>query len=93
VATNVLYDETPDARAEARGEVGDVAERLAAAARDEEAVLIVLGARSRGRSRAFLRARCAVELSELTDIPVLVAPLQLVGAPTSPELATYGGSR
>lgn len=34
VAANLL-EEAPDARAEARGEVGDVAERLAAAARDE----------------------------------------------------------
>jgi nucleotide-binding universal stress UspA family protein len=77
VAANVLYDEVPDAVAEARGEVGDVAERLAAVARDEEATLIVLGARSRGRSRTFLRARCAAELAELTSVPILVAPLQL----------------
>jgi nucleotide-binding universal stress UspA family protein len=55
-AANVLYDEVPDAGAEARGEVGDVAERLAAVARDEEGTLIVLGARSRGRSRTHLRA-------------------------------------
>jgi nucleotide-binding universal stress UspA family protein len=77
VAANVLYDEVPDATAEARGEVGDVAERLAAVARDEEATLIVLGARSRGRSRTHLRARCAAELAELTAIPTLVAPFQL----------------
>jgi nucleotide-binding universal stress UspA family protein len=77
VAANVLYDEVPDATAEARGEVGDVAERLAAVARDEEATLIVLGARSRGRSRTHLRARCAAELAELTAVPILVAPFQL----------------
>lgn len=77
VAADVLYDEVPDARAEARGEVGDVAERLAAVARAEQALLIVLGARSRGRSRTHLRTRCAAELSELTSVPIVVAPLQL----------------
>jgi nucleotide-binding universal stress UspA family protein len=93
VAANVLYDEAPDAHAEARGEVGDVAERLAAAARDEGALMVVLGARSRGRSRTFLRARCAAELSELTAIPVLVAPLQLVADPSLGQLTTLGGTR
>ena len=77
VAAKILYDEVPDDAAEARGEVGDTAERLAAAARDEEATLIVLGARSRGRSRTHLRTRCAAELGELTSVPILVAPLQL----------------
>jgi len=76
VAEDVLYDEVPDANAEARGEVGDVAERLAAVAREEDATLIVLGARSRGRSRTYLRARCAAELSELTTVPIVVAPMQ-----------------
>jgi nucleotide-binding universal stress UspA family protein len=93
VAANVLYDEAPDACAEARGEVGDVAGRLAAAAHDEDALMIVLGARSRGRSRTFLRTRCAAEVSELTDIPVLVAPLQLVADPTLDQLTTQGGIR
>ena len=93
VAAAVLYDEAPDACAEARGEVGDVAERLAAAARDEDALMIVLGARSRGRSRTFLRARCAAELSQLTDVPVFVAPLQLVADPTLGQLTTQGGIR
>jgi nucleotide-binding universal stress UspA family protein len=77
VAANVLCDEAPDAQAEARGEVGDVAERLAAAAREENAIMIVLGARSRGRSRASVRTRCAAELAELTPVPILIAPLQL----------------
>jgi nucleotide-binding universal stress UspA family protein len=76
IADSVLYDEVPDASAEARGEVGDVAERLAAVAREEDATLIVIGARSRGRSRTHLRARCAAELAELTTIPVLIAPPQ-----------------
>jgi nucleotide-binding universal stress UspA family protein len=93
VAASVLYEEVPDARAEARGEVGDVAERLAAAGRDEGALMIVLGVRSRGRSHTFLRARCAAELAELTDVPVLVAPLQLVADPTLGQLTTLGGSR
>ena len=92
-AARVLYDEAPDAHGEARGEVGDVAERLAAVARDEGALMIVLGARSRGRSRTFLRTRCAAELSELTDIPVLVAPHQLVADPTLGQLTTQGGFR
>src|SRR5687767_13146186 len=52
-AAKVLYDEIPDIAAEARGEIGGVAERLAAVARDEDALMIVLGARSRGRSRTF----------------------------------------
>jgi nucleotide-binding universal stress UspA family protein len=77
VAAEVLYQEVPDAHAEARGEVGDVAERLAAVAREEDATLIVLGARSRGRSRTYLRARCAAELSELTLVPIVIAPVQV----------------
>jgi nucleotide-binding universal stress UspA family protein len=76
IAADILYAELPDDSAEARGEVGDVAERLAAVAREEEASLIVLGARSRGRSRSFLRARCAAELAELTRVPIVVAPPQ-----------------
>jgi K+-sensing histidine kinase KdpD len=77
IAANVLYDEVPDANAVARGEVGDIAERLAAVALDEDATLIVLGARSRGRSRTYLRTRCAAELAEMTAVPILIAPLQL----------------
>jgi nucleotide-binding universal stress UspA family protein len=76
IADDILYDEVPDASAEARGEVGDLAERLAAVAREEQATLIVLGARSRGRSRSYLRARCAAELAELTTVPIVVAPHQ-----------------
>jgi nucleotide-binding universal stress UspA family protein len=76
IADDIVYAEVPDASAEARGEVGDVAERLAAVAREEQADLIVLGARSRGRSRAHLRARCAAELAELTTVPIVVAPVQ-----------------
>jgi nucleotide-binding universal stress UspA family protein len=87
VAAAVLYDEVPDAGAEARGEVGDVADRLAAVARDEAAAMIIVGARSRGRSRAFLRARRGAELAELTDIPVVVAPLQFATAPADPRAA------
>lgn len=87
VAANVLYDEVPDAQAEARGEVGDVAERMAAVARNEDATMIVLGARSRGRSRASVRTRCAAELAELTPVPILIAPLQLAA------LAPWRGPR
>jgi len=86
IADDILYEEIPDASAEARGEVGDVAERLAAVAREERAALIVLGARSRGRSRSHLRARCAAELAELTTTPVVVAPLQQAAlAPPRPK--------
>jgi nucleotide-binding universal stress UspA family protein len=91
VAAGVLYDEIPDVAAEARGEVGDVAERLSALARAEDALMIVLGARSRGRARTFLRARWAAELAELTDVPILVAPLQLAATPTHAQLAIEGG--
>jgi len=76
IADEILYDELPDGFAEARGEVGDVAERLAAVAREEHADLIVVGARSRGRSGTYLRARCAAELAELTTVPIIVAPWQ-----------------
>jgi nucleotide-binding universal stress UspA family protein len=93
LAANVLYDEAPDAHADVRGELGDVAERLAAVAREEDALMIVLGARSRGRSRTFLRARCAAELAELTDVPVLVAPLQLAADRRLRQLTAAGGSR
>ena len=77
VAARVLYDDVPDSGAIARGEIGDVAERLAAVAHDEQAALIVLGAGSRGRSRTYLRARCAAALAELTTVPIVIAPLQL----------------
>jgi nucleotide-binding universal stress UspA family protein len=80
-AEQILYDEIPDASVEVRGEVGDVAERLAAVAEAEQAALVVVGARSRGRSGTSLRTRRAAELAELTRIPVVVAPLQEV-APT-----------
>ena len=55
--------------------------------------MIVLGARSRGRSRTSLRARCAAELSELTDVPVLIAPLQLVATPALRQMTTFGEPR
>jgi K+-sensing histidine kinase KdpD len=90
LAADILYEEVPDANAEARGEVGDVAERLAAVAREEEATFIVLGARSRGRSRTYLRARCAAELSELTTIPIVVAPLQGAARRTRMKTETTG---
>ena len=90
VAAQVLYEEVPDANAEARGEVGDVAERLAAVAREEEATFIVLGARSRGRSRTYLRTRCAAELGELTTIPIVVAPVQVAALRSRGKRAPAG---
>jgi K+-sensing histidine kinase KdpD len=85
IAAGILDDEVPGAKAQARGDVGDVAERLAAVALHEDATLIVLGARSRGRSRTYLRTRCAAELAEMTAVPILIAPLQLAA------LAVYHG--
>jgi nucleotide-binding universal stress UspA family protein len=79
-AAAILCDEAPDAVAVVRGEVGDVAERLAAVARDEGAAMVILGAGSRGRSRTFLRASRAAELAKLTNVPVVVVPFQLVAA-------------
>jgi nucleotide-binding universal stress UspA family protein len=90
LAADILYEEVPDANAEARGEVGDVAERLAAVAREEEATFIVLGARSRGRSRTYLRARCAAELSELTMVPIVVAPAQVAARRSRVKTAKTG---
>ncbi len=86
-----MYDEAPDTGAEARGEVGAVAERLAAVADEEAAALIVIGARSRGRSRTFLKARYAVELAELTNVPVVVAPMQVTAAPVAQLAAADKG--
>ncbi|MFI7679261.1 universal stress protein [Actinophytocola sp. NPDC049390] len=74
-AVAIIADEVPGSDAQARGATGDVAERLAAIAESENALMIVVGARRRGRSRAFLRARSAVGLVGLTDVPVLVTPL------------------
>ena len=75
---SILFDEAPDSGAEARGEVGDVAVRLAAVARSEAAAMIILGAASRSRSRTFFRASCAAELADITNVPVLVVPVQQV---------------
>ncbi len=76
VAASILYSEIPVVGAVTRDEVGNVAERLAAVAHDENATMIVLGSRSGGRSRSLLKAGCATELVELTPIPVLIAALQ-----------------
>jgi nucleotide-binding universal stress UspA family protein len=93
VAASILYEEIPDSGAEPCGEVGDVAERLAAVAHEENAIMIVLGSRSRGRSRTLLRARCAAELVELTFVPVFVAPRQLAGRRAAHELHSVESER
>jgi nucleotide-binding universal stress UspA family protein len=93
VAAAILYDEAPDAGAETRGEVGDVAERLAAVAHDERAAMIILGARSRGRSRTFLRARSAAELAQLTNVPIVVAPLQIAATPAGRQTTVDAARR
>jgi nucleotide-binding universal stress UspA family protein len=76
VAASILYSEISIVGAVTRDEVGNVAERLAAVAHDENATMIILGSRSGGRSRTLLKADCAAELVELTPIPVLIAALQ-----------------
>jgi nucleotide-binding universal stress UspA family protein len=98
-AASILFEEAPDSAAEARGEVGDVAERVAAVARSEAAAMIILGAASRGRSRTLFRASFAAELADMTNVPVLVVPTQQVGdepgrgESAAAELSVPGGDR
>jgi nucleotide-binding universal stress UspA family protein len=73
---NVLYDEQLVGLLDWRAEVGNVAERLAAVAADERALLILLGARSRGKARTFLRSRLAGEIVRKSSVPVMVVPPQ-----------------
>ena len=56
------------------GAVGDPAERLTWAAREHDASLIVLGARTQGKFRAFLRSRLAAQVLEQAPVPVVVVP-------------------
>jgi nucleotide-binding universal stress UspA family protein len=63
------------------GSVGDAAQRLTSAAREHDASLIVLGARSQGKSRAFLRSRLAAEVLEKGRVPVVVVPPRLESSP------------
>jgi nucleotide-binding universal stress UspA family protein len=76
VLANVLYDEQLVGRVDWRAEVGNVAERLAAVAADERALLILLGARSKGKARTFLRSRLAGEIARKSSVPVMVVPPQ-----------------
>jgi nucleotide-binding universal stress UspA family protein len=73
---NVLYDEQLVGLVDWRAEVGNVAERLAAVAVDERALLILLGARSKGKARTFLRGRLAGEIVRKSSVPVMVVPPQ-----------------
>jgi nucleotide-binding universal stress UspA family protein len=73
---NVLYDEQLVGLVDWRAEVGNVAERLAAVAADERALLILLGARSNGKARTFLRSRLAGEIVRKSSVPVMVVPPQ-----------------
>jgi nucleotide-binding universal stress UspA family protein len=77
---NVLYDEELLGRVDWRAEVGNVAERLAAVAADEQALLILLGARSKGKARPSLRSRLAEEMVATSSIPVVVVPPQVSSA-------------
>jgi nucleotide-binding universal stress UspA family protein len=74
---NVLYDEQLVGRVDWRAEVGNVAERLAAVAADERALLILLGARSKGKARTCLRSRLAGEIVSKSSVPVMVVPPQV----------------
>ena len=71
---NVLYDEQLVGRVDWRAEVGNVAERLVAVAADERALLILLGARSKGKPWTFLRSRLAGEIVRNSSVPVMVVP-------------------
>jgi nucleotide-binding universal stress UspA family protein len=73
---NVLYDEQLVGLVDWRAEVGNVAERLAAVAADERALLIRLGARSKGKARTFLRSRLAGEIVRKSSVSVMVVPPQ-----------------
>jgi nucleotide-binding universal stress UspA family protein len=73
---NVLYDEQLLGRVDWRAEAGNVPERLAAVAADERAVLILLGARSKGKAQTFLRNRLAGEIVRKSSVPVMVVPPQ-----------------
>jgi nucleotide-binding universal stress UspA family protein len=73
---NVLYDEQLVGRVDWRAEVGNVAERLVAVAAEERALLILLGARSKGKPWTFLRSRIAGEIVRKSSVPVIVVPPQ-----------------
>jgi nucleotide-binding universal stress UspA family protein len=76
VLANVLYDEQLVGRVDWRAEVGNVAERLVAVAAEERALLILLGARSKGKPWTFLRSRIAGEIVRKSSVPVIVVPPQ-----------------
>jgi nucleotide-binding universal stress UspA family protein len=71
---NVLFDE------ELLGRVEWQAERVAAVAEDEGALLILLGARSKGKAGTFLRSQLAEEIGATSPIPVVVVPPQIASA-------------
>jgi nucleotide-binding universal stress UspA family protein len=77
---NVLYDEQLLGRVDWRAEIGDVAAQLAAVAAEEQALLILLGARSNGKARPFLGSRLAEEMVATSSIPVVVVPPQVAPA-------------
>jgi nucleotide-binding universal stress UspA family protein len=77
---NVLYDEQSLGRVDWRAEVGNVAEQLAAVAADEQALLIILGLRSKGKARPLLRSRLADEMVARSSIPVVAVPPQVTPA-------------
>jgi nucleotide-binding universal stress UspA family protein len=77
LVASVLTEDEDVAHVTVLGSVGDAAERLTWAAREHDASLIVLGARTQGRFRAFLRSRLAAELLDKAPVPVVVVPPEL----------------
>jgi nucleotide-binding universal stress UspA family protein len=69
VLAQVLDDEALVGKLEWRAEVGDTAERLAVAADEEKAALIVLGSRT-PRADTGHRSRLASEIAKKTAVPV-----------------------
>ena len=77
---NVLYDEQLLGRVDWRAEVGDVAAQLAAIAAEEQALLIVLGARRKGKAQTLRRGGLARRIIGESAIPVIVVPPQRASA-------------
>jgi nucleotide-binding universal stress UspA family protein len=85
VLAHVLDDEELVGKIDWRAEVGDTAERLAAAADEEKAALIMLGSRT-PKAGTGLRGRLASEISKRTAVPVaLPAEGRIVTGCRKPE--------
>lgn len=76
----VALDHGLERRAARRADVGARAETLAGIAAEEDAVLLVVGARKAGLFRASLRSGLVDELSPVAPCPVVVAPPERLAA-------------